>query len=165
MISAVTSLAGRWKDLGISLGVRAGNLDTILANNPNSSSDRLREVLALWLRQSYNVCVTLIYIYIQPFPKYNSLFFFNEFGNKVAKMNCHKDWFWNLWAAYQAIIVLFQFLSIISSCMVKLYSLEWKIVIVSQAGIVCTKNARTFLFAVFGRLFGICELAEAMLVL
>ena len=37
--------------------------------------------------------------------------------------------------------------------------------IVSQAGIVCTKNARTFFFAVFGRLFGICELAEAMLVL
>ena len=33
--------------------------------------------------------------------------------------------------------------------------------IVSQAGILCNKNARTFLFAVFGRQFGICELAEA----
>ena len=61
MISAVTSLAGRWKDLGISLGVRAGDLDTILANNPHSCSDHLREVLSLWLKQGYNVCTTLIY--------------------------------------------------------------------------------------------------------
>ena len=62
VISAVISIAGRWKDLGISLGVRAGDLDTILSNNLNSSSDRLREVLALWLRQSYNVCIPLIYM-------------------------------------------------------------------------------------------------------
>ena len=60
MISEVTSLAGRWKDLGISLGVRAGDLDTILANNPHSSNDCLREFLSLWLRQSYNVCTTFI---------------------------------------------------------------------------------------------------------
>ena len=60
MISAVTSLAGRWKDLGISLGVRAGDLDTVLANNPHSSNNCLREVLSLWLRQGYNVCTTLI---------------------------------------------------------------------------------------------------------
>jgi len=60
MISAVTSLAGRWKDLGISLGVRASGLDTILANNPHSSNNCLREVLSLWLRQGYNVCTTLI---------------------------------------------------------------------------------------------------------
>ena len=55
VISAVASLAGRWKDLGISLGMRAGDLDTILSNNPHHSSDRLREVLTLWLRQNYNV--------------------------------------------------------------------------------------------------------------
>ena len=61
MISAVTSLAGRWKDLGISLGVRAGDLHTILANNPHSCNDRLREVLSQWLKQGYNVCTTLIY--------------------------------------------------------------------------------------------------------
>ena len=72
MISAVTSLAGRWKDLGISLGVRAGDLDTILSNNPNSSSDRLREVLTLWLRQSYNVRITLIYIIIHTTPSPNT---------------------------------------------------------------------------------------------
>ena len=60
MISAMTSLAGRWKDLGISLGVRAGDVDTILANDPHSSNDCLREVLSLWLRQGYNVCSTLI---------------------------------------------------------------------------------------------------------
>ena len=50
--SAVADLAGRWKDLGISLGIRSSKLDTI--NSP-SASDSLREMLALWLRQSYNV--------------------------------------------------------------------------------------------------------------
>ena len=57
-ISAVTDLTGRWKDLGVSLGVRAGDLDTILSNNPHSSSDCLREMLLQWLKQSYKVCTT-----------------------------------------------------------------------------------------------------------
>ena len=56
--SAVADLAGRWKDLGVSLGVRPSDLDTILSNNPHSSSDCLREMLTLWLRQSYNVRTT-----------------------------------------------------------------------------------------------------------
>ena len=59
VISAVTSLARRWKDLGISLGVCAGDLDTILSANPHSPSDCLRDMLLQWLRQSYNVCTTL----------------------------------------------------------------------------------------------------------
>ena len=61
VISAVTDLTGRWKDLGVSLGVRAGDLDTILSDNPHSSSDCLREMLLQWLKQSYNVCTTDIY--------------------------------------------------------------------------------------------------------
>ena len=72
VISAVMSLAGRGKDLGISLGLRAGDLDIILSNNPHSCSDRLREVLALWLRQSYNVRITLIYIIIHTTPSPNT---------------------------------------------------------------------------------------------
>ena len=58
LISAVTSLAGRWKDLGVSLGVRSSDLDTIRSNNLHSSSDCLREMLSQWLKQSYNVCTT-----------------------------------------------------------------------------------------------------------
>ena len=41
MISAMTDLTGRWKDLGVSLGVRPSDVDTILSNNPHSSSDCL----------------------------------------------------------------------------------------------------------------------------
>ena len=54
--SAVADLAGRWKDLGISLGVRAGDLYAIPLHSPNEC---LREMLCLWLRQSYNVSGTL----------------------------------------------------------------------------------------------------------
>ena len=60
VMSAVTSLAGRWKDLGISLGVCPGDLDSILFANPHSASNCLREMLLQWLRQSYNVNTTLI---------------------------------------------------------------------------------------------------------
>ena len=45
---AVADLAGRWKDLSISLGIRSSKLDTI---NSSSASESLREMLALWLRQ------------------------------------------------------------------------------------------------------------------
>ena len=67
VISVVTSLAGRWKDLGICLGVCPSDLDTILSDNPHSSSNCLREMLLQWLRQRYNVCTIqspphLIYI-------------------------------------------------------------------------------------------------------
>ena len=55
--SAVDNLAGRWQDLGISLGLDPGDLDAILSDNPHSSSDCLRETLKLWLRQSYEVII------------------------------------------------------------------------------------------------------------
>jgi len=45
VISAVTDLTGRWKDLGISLGVRPSDLDTILSNKPHFSSNCLRDML------------------------------------------------------------------------------------------------------------------------
>ena len=50
--SALADLTGRWKDLGISLGIRSSKLDTIDLPTPG---DCLREMLSLWLRQSYNV--------------------------------------------------------------------------------------------------------------
>ena len=49
---AVADLAGKWKDLGISLGIRTSKLDTL---NFSSPSECLREMLALWLKQSYKV--------------------------------------------------------------------------------------------------------------
>ena len=53
--SAVANLAGRWKDLGISLGIHWSKLDTL-----NSASDGLREMLPLWLKQSYDVRTIII---------------------------------------------------------------------------------------------------------
>ena len=53
--SAVADLAGRWKDLGISLGLCVGDLNTILSANPHSPSNCLSEMLLQWLTQSYNV--------------------------------------------------------------------------------------------------------------
>ena len=54
--SAVADLAGRWKDLSLSLGIRLSDLDAIPFSSP---SECLREMLAIWLRQSYNVRTTL----------------------------------------------------------------------------------------------------------
>ena len=57
--SAVADLAGRWEDLGISLGVRPGDLEAILSASTHSPSSCLKKMLVLWLRQSYNVCTPL----------------------------------------------------------------------------------------------------------
>ena len=65
--SAVSDLAGSWKDLGISLGVRLGELNAILSANFHSPSDCLREMLALWLKQNYNVRNTLILLHYAVF--------------------------------------------------------------------------------------------------
>ena len=53
--SAVADLAGRWRDLGDSLGIRSGDLDAILSSSAHSPNDCLRTVLTLWLRQNYKV--------------------------------------------------------------------------------------------------------------
>ena len=60
VMSAVTNITGRWKNLGISLGMHAGDLETILLANPHSPSDCVREMLLQWLRQN-NVCTTLTF--------------------------------------------------------------------------------------------------------
>ena len=59
VMSAVADLAGRWKNLGISLGVRPSELNSIHYANLQFYSSCLREMLILWLRQSYNVCIPL----------------------------------------------------------------------------------------------------------
>ena len=61
VILAVADLDGRWKGLGISLGVHQSDLDTIQSNNPHSPSDCLREMLALWLKQNYTVRITFMH--------------------------------------------------------------------------------------------------------
>ena len=53
--SAVADLSGRWQDLSDSLGIRQGDLEAVLSDNPHSSSDCLRKMLSLWLRQNYKV--------------------------------------------------------------------------------------------------------------
>ena len=58
--SAVADLAANWKDLGISLGLRPCDLETILKTNSHSVSDCLREMLFQWLTQAYNVGIILL---------------------------------------------------------------------------------------------------------
>jgi len=55
--SAVADLSGRWLNLGVSLGICQSDLEAIISDNPHSSSDCLRNVLTLWLRQDYKVHV------------------------------------------------------------------------------------------------------------
>ena len=64
--STVAGLAGRWKDLGISLGIRSRKLDTI------TSADGLREMLTMWLRQNYNVRTIIIIISFIYYYKHTS---------------------------------------------------------------------------------------------
>ena len=59
--SAVADLTTEWMDFGISLGVHKTDLDTILSANSHSPSNCLREMLTLWLRQSYAVSTTFIF--------------------------------------------------------------------------------------------------------
>ena len=56
--SAVADLAGKWKDLGDCLGIHLNDLANIQFSYP---SECLREVLALWLKQCYNVRTTLVH--------------------------------------------------------------------------------------------------------
>lgn len=58
--AAVALIAGKWKDLGISLGLHPGDLDGIQPANADSSGDFLRMMLSLWLKQSYDVSIFLL---------------------------------------------------------------------------------------------------------
>ena len=65
MISAVADLAGRWQELGIALKLRQGDLDTMYSTSAQSPDSCLRKMLTLWLKQSYNVCITNIYLVLK----------------------------------------------------------------------------------------------------
>ena len=41
----MADLAGRWQDLGVSLGIRPGDLEAIISASAHSPSDCLRKVL------------------------------------------------------------------------------------------------------------------------
>ena len=64
VISAVVGLAGRWQELGIALKLRQGDLDTI-STSAQSPDGYLRKLLTLWLKQSYNVCITIIHLVME----------------------------------------------------------------------------------------------------
>ena len=56
---AVVELTARWRDLGISLGIRPSVLDTVLSTFPRNPRWCLAEMLKEWLRRDYNVSTTL----------------------------------------------------------------------------------------------------------
>jgi len=51
----VIDLAGKWQDLGSSLGIRMSDMETIQSAHASSPNDCLSKMLLLWLRQSYKV--------------------------------------------------------------------------------------------------------------
>ena len=55
VLNAVASLAAKWEDLGLSLGLHPSDLENICSDY-DSLSKRLKEMLKLWLRRSYDVC-------------------------------------------------------------------------------------------------------------
>ena len=57
VMSAVLDLSVMWPNLGISLGIRMGDLEDILFDIPHSARDCMRMMLILWLRQNYKVHV------------------------------------------------------------------------------------------------------------
>ena len=88
--SAVAGLAGKWQDLGSSLRLRSGDLEAILSASAHSPSDCLRKMLTLWLRENYNVCMTLIHVILPPSPFLS----FIDLGNYVGQDKLSlKDWF------------------------------------------------------------------------
>ena len=60
VISTVADLAGSWRALGIALKLRQGDLDSIVLASAHSPGDCLGKMLTLWLKQNYNVCITLM---------------------------------------------------------------------------------------------------------
>ena len=51
--TAVASLAGKWRQLAINLGLSAGVIDSI-AGDFSNNADRLNEVILAWLRHKHN---------------------------------------------------------------------------------------------------------------
>ena len=55
----VIDLAGMWKDLGTSLGIRMSDMESIHSANSHFPTNCLSQTLTLWLRQSYDVCAIM----------------------------------------------------------------------------------------------------------
>ena len=52
---ALISVAAKWEDIGIGLGIKQGMLDEIEKAHPGGPSECFGKVLITWLRRSYNV--------------------------------------------------------------------------------------------------------------
>ena len=83
----MADLAGKWKDLGLSLGIRSCDLDAIITAGANSPSDSLREMLILWLKQSYNVCTTLILMVLEKWVSVTN--YINGLYLQLNNCSCH----------------------------------------------------------------------------
>ena len=59
---AVADLAKKWQMLGITLGIRAADLDFIQSAKPPSFDRYLRDMLSLWLRQQYDVRTKVVHV-------------------------------------------------------------------------------------------------------
>ena len=59
--TAVAGLAGQWHDFGLALGIRNCDLESIRSSSNPTASDRLREMLAQWLKQNYDVSTPPMY--------------------------------------------------------------------------------------------------------
>jgi len=62
VMSAVADLARKWWMFGITLGLRAADLDFIQSTKSHSISRCLRDMLSLWLRQQYDVHTKLVHM-------------------------------------------------------------------------------------------------------
>ena len=51
-IRELTEVAAKWRNIGVLLGIRDSQLETIQGDSP---PDCLRQMLATWLRRNYNV--------------------------------------------------------------------------------------------------------------
>ena len=55
IIKELTSLAARWKDIGIALRLKNGQLNEIESKNPGKPQRCLSDVIENWLKRNYNV--------------------------------------------------------------------------------------------------------------
>ena len=58
---AVGDLAAKWHDFGLTLGIRNCDLESIRSFSNLAASDCLREMLAQWLKQNYDVSIPPMY--------------------------------------------------------------------------------------------------------
>ena len=59
--TAVADLAAKWHDFGLALGIRNCDLESIRSYSNHTASERLRKMLAQWLKQNYDVSTPPMY--------------------------------------------------------------------------------------------------------